>query len=464
MGELNDAPAERYDDLKVLLVEDDEIMRLSLEDRMRIEGIPVCSAACLGEAHERLGKGDIDLVVTDIRLPDGTGKELFAHVSSRHPGVPVVLMTAFGSVSEAVALVKGGATDYLTKPFDPGEFIARVKRWLGQLADTQLATELEGPDGSRVHAGSGFLGKSAAMRRVERLVARLAEVDSSVLISGESGVGKEVVARLIHRNGRRADGPFVCVNCAAIPVSLFESELFGHERGAFTGADRRHLGRFEQANGGTIFLDEIADIPPEIQVKLLRVLQERTVERLGGATSIPLDVRIIAATQVDLAEAVEAGRFRADLYWRLNVIHIPIRPLRERKEDIVYLSRLFVSRQGVEMNKPARRISPEAEVRLAQMEYPGNVRELKNILERAVALGNGTRIEPHDLSPLDLDEQAEEPGECTPSLKEAVEETERLAIVAALDRNDWAIRKTAESLSISRKNLWEKMKRYGIHA
>jgi DNA-binding NtrC family response regulator len=455
-SQLKRMPESEFADFHVLVVEDDEIMRLSLEDRLNIEGIPVRSAASLAAAGRQLEQGDIDLVVSDIRLPDGTGQDLFEMVSRRWPGLPVILMTAYGSVADAVALVKAGALDYLTKPFDMGAFMERVRRSLSRIADARLIGET-GEGGGRE---SITLGKSPAMRRIERLIGRLKDVDSSVLITGESGVGKEVVATLIHQNSQRVAGPLIKVNCAAIPSTLVEGELFGYEKGAFTGADRRRIGRFEQAQGGTIFLDEIAEIPPETQVKLLRVLQERTVERLGGGEPIRLDVRVIAATQVNLTAAVKDGSFRSDLYWRLNVIHVSIPPLRERLEDILYLARLFARQQAEAAGKRLTGLSQEAEAHLMGMEFPGNVRELKNMLERAVALCDGTRVEVHDLLPLDA---AGDAAAGTPQpLRNAVEEAERKAIQTALARSGGVIHKAAESLGISRKNLWEKMRRYGI--
>ena len=450
-------------DLCVLLVEDDEIMRLSLEDRLRLEGIPVRAACDIAGAYRQLEKGDVDLVVTDVRLPDGTGTQLFEETSRRYPGTPVILMTAFGEVSQAVALVKAGAVDYVTKPFNVGAFVSLVRGTLSRLADVRLSTELMGADGQRFRPGSGILGKSPATRRIERLVARLAAVDSSVLISGESGVGKEVVAMLIHHNSHRASGPLVTVNCAALPPNLVESELFGHEKGAFTGAIHRRIGRFEQAHGGTIFLDEIAETPTEIQVKLLRVLQEHSIERVGGEKSISLDVRVLAATQVDLDQAVKEGRFRSDLYWRLCVIHLHIPPLRERTEDILYLSRLFVERQAIETGKQVSGLSDEAEARLLSMPFPGNVRELKNVLERAVALCDGPLVMEHDLLPIDVDASDGLVARESPHfLKETIENAEREAIRNALVRHKGAVKKTAQDLGISRKSLWEKMRRYGI--
>ena len=448
---------DNFEEYGVLLVEDDEIMRLSLEDRMRLDGIPVRAVGDLGGARKALEKGDIDLVISDIRLPDGTGIELFDEITNRFPGIPVILMTAYGDISDAVSLVKAGALDYLTKPFDIGDFIELVEYHLSSIADRQLSVD-GSEDGDQFKAGTGRLGKSASMRKLERLVARLRESDSSVLITGESGVGKEVLASLIHNNSLRRYGPMVKVNCAALSPGLIESELFGHEKGAFTGAVKQRIGRFEQAQGGTIFLDEIAEVSPDIQVKLLRVLQEREIERVGSVEPIKLDVRVIAATQVDLDESIERNEFRSDLYWRLNVIHLSVPPLRERGDDILYLARLFVHEQAARSGKEIQGLSRDAELRLRSMTYPGNVRELRNIIERAVALCSGSWIGPTELL-LD-DENVDDSVAIT--LKQSMEEAERKAIIDALIENNYRFNLAAEALGISRKNLWEKMKRYDI--
>ena len=445
------------EEYRVLLVEDDEIMRLSLKDRLRLDGIPVRAVGDLGGARKELQRGDIDLVISDIRLPDGTGSQLFDEISQHFPGIPVILMTAYGEISDAVSLVKAGALDYLTKPFDIGDFINMVEHHLSCIADTHLSWD-GSEDGDKFKAGTGRLGKSASMRKIERLVARLRESDSSVLITGESGVGKEVLATLIHNNSLRRQGPMVKVNCAALSPGLIESELFGHEKGAFTGAIKQRIGRFEQAQGGTIFLDEIAEVSPEIQVKLLRVLQEREIERVGSVEPIKLDVRIIAATQVDLDDSIKRHEFRSDLYWRLNVIHLSVPPLRERREDIAYLARLFVSEQAAKTGSEIKGLSRETELQLQAMCFPGNVRELRNVIERAVALCNGVWISPNEL--LLEDDKLDDIGAIT--LKQSIEEAERKAIIDALIENEYRINLAADALGISRKNLWEKMKRYDI--
>ncbi len=447
-----------YGDYCVLLVEDDEIMRLSLEDRLNLEGIPTHAVSYIDNARKELETGNIDLVVSDIRLPDGTGIELFDHISEHLPGTPVILMTAFGDVSDAVAVVKSGALDYLTKPFDINEFIIKVKRQLSRIGDYHLTMHSSGSIKTSFKPGSGYLGKSTAMRRIERLVARLGDNDSSVLITGESGVGKEVVANLVHDNSHRADRPMVKVNCAALSPSLIESELFGHEKGAFTGATQRHIGRFEQAHGGTIFLDEIAEVSPDIQVKLLRVLQEKEIDRVGSVKSVPIDVRVISATQILLTSALQNNSFRSDLYWRLNVIQIEIPPLRQRTEDIIYFARLFVNEFSKKSGGKIKGLSKEAELKLKSESFPGNIRELKNMMERAVALADGPWLKTSDLFTM-VHEHSEN---SSTTLKESVKKAESIAIINALAENSGKINQAAETLGISRKNLWEKMKRYGI--
>ncbi|MES9971295.1 MAG: sigma-54 dependent transcriptional regulator [Candidatus Thiodiazotropha sp.] len=446
-----------FSDYRVLLVEDDELMRLSLEDRLNLENIPVCAVSNIASARKALEEGDIDLVVTDIRLSDGTGIELFGDITLQFPGIPVILMTAYCDISDAVTLVKAGALDYLAKPFDINDLIGKIEHHLSCSADRRLTFDQSDTE-NNFKPGSGFLGKSSAMRKIERLVARLGESDSSVLLTGESGVGKEVIATLIHRNSHRRHGPMIKVNCAALASSLIESELFGHEKGAFTGATQQRIGRFEQAQGGTIFLDEIAEVSPDIQIKLLRILQEREFERVGGSETVPLDARVIAATQVALAESIKRNEFRPDLYWRLNVIHIDIPPLRERREDIVYLARLFVSEFVNKSGKDIKGLSKEVELQLQSMPFPGNVRELKNTIERAVTLCDAPWISINDLMTPDDDRK----NVSMTTLRESIETAERKAIIMALTENEGKMSQAADALGISRKNLWEKMKRHGI--
>jgi transcriptional regulator with PAS, ATPase and Fis domain len=300
------------------------------------------------------------------------------------------------------------------------------------------------------------------MRRIENIAARIRDVDSSVLLTGESGVGKEVVARFIHRNSTRAERPFVAIDCAALPSAMVESELFGFEQGAMPGAERHHAGRFEQAQGGTIFLDEVAEISLETQAKLLRVLQEREVLPLGASGPVALDVRVIAATQVNLDAAVAAGRFRADLYWRLNVIHIPIPPLRKRPDDILFLARRFVAEQAAAMERPILGLSAAAEAWLARLDYPGNVRELRNMIERAVALSAGPRLQEYDLKGEAPPEAGVEAVAPKLNLKAQVEDAERIAILRALEEANGVLQDAAALLGVSRKTLWDKLRRYGL--
>lgn len=445
----------------VLVIDDDEIMRISLQDRLQMEGFETFTANDIASARKLLAKQDFDLVVTDIRLPDGDGRALFEEVCRHNPGAPVILMTAYISVQDAVALTKAGAVDYLTKPFDLDEFVVKARRAIERLHDLRAASKTA-PDGSEAPAGTNILGRSAALRRIEKIAARIHNVDSPILLSGESGVGKKVVARFIHRNSARASGPFVAVNCAALPSGLIEAELFGVAAGAAPGTEGMRIGRFEQAQGGTIFLDEIAEIPADSQVRLLRVLQEREVTRLGGARPISLNVRVISATLRDLEQAVSEGRFRSDLYWRLNVIHISVPPLRKRPDDILFLARQFVAEQAALLGRPILGISAAAEARLLQMEFPGNVRELRNLIERAAALATGQRIQEYDLLLDDPQGSESAPDDANQNLKAQVESAERAAILHALEESDGAIQSAAGMLGVSRKTLWEKMRRYAI--
>lgn len=443
-----------FESMKVLVVEDDDLIRLSVEDRLRLSGIPVVAASDIGGAIYHLSQGGIDLVITDIRLPDGSGRDLFAKITRHHPGLPVVLMTAFGTVADAVELIKAGALDYIEKPFDMEVFLVKLKRILGDILAARDTTELIGHDGTSVRPGSGFLGRNPAMHRIERLVARIKDVDSPIIITGESGVGKEVLAGVLHRNSRRRLGPYVRVNCAAISPPRFESELFGQAEGASWKP-----GRFEQAHGGTLFLDEVGAVPMDLQERLVRVLQDSAIDRNGDRAMI--DVRVIVASQQNLTEAMNQGRFLPDLYWSLEVIHIRVPPLRERTEDVVFFARLFLQEFAGKFRKTINGLTESAEQWLVGQTWQGNLWELRNVLARAVALAAGTRIDRCDLLPVgDEDSPPSSPTEAT--LRTTVEEAEQGAIRAALARHHWAIGRAAEALGISRKGLWEKMRRYGI--
>ena len=447
---------------RVLIVDDDQIIRVTLEDRLQMDGFQTTTAADFATARKLLAERCFDIVATDIRLPDGDGRDLFEAVCRIHPGTPVILMTGFISVEDAVALTKAGAADYLTKPFDLDEFVAKAQRAVERMSDLRAAP-LEGPDGTMALPGTGVLGRSPALHRIEEIAARIRDVDSTVLVTGESGVGKEVVARFIHRNSARAGGPFVPVNLAGLPGQLVAGDLFGVEKGAFPGADERRAGKFEQAQGGTLFLDEIAEVPPETQLMLLRVLQERRVEPLGGGRPVELDVRVIAASQADLEEEVAAGRFRTDLFWRLNVLRFEVPPLRERPEDILFLARRFVAEHAARVHRHVVGLSAAAEDHLLRFPFPGNVRQLRNMVERAVVMAAGPRIQDFELFAEEQPLKPEEPAPDLPlNLKANVESAERAAIERALSEAGGVLHLAAEHLGVSRKTLWEKMRRYHI--
>ncbi|MCC7166289.1 MAG: sigma-54-dependent Fis family transcriptional regulator [Rhodospirillales bacterium] len=437
-----------FGDLKVLVVEDDDIVRVTLIDRLKAEGIPSAEAGNLAEAASILAGGAIDLVVSDIRLPDGSGKELFERISRHQPGLPVILMTAFASVADAVALVQAGAIDYIEKPFALDELVAKISRVLGAIQDAR------GDSGGEVRyrLGDGLMGRAPAIRRIERLIARLHANDSPVLIVGEAGLGKKVLARLVHHASRRADGPFVKIN-GSMGKDLIK------ELGGENGALRR-------AVSGTLYLDTLAGLPDDVQRVLLDLV--RAPPQRGAGAGKPLhDIRIIAGSQERPEALLETGRLRSDLFWNLNIIRIEIPPLRDRPQDIVAFARQILNDLAQGGHRQLAGLSPEAELRLAGLDLPGNVRELRTLLERAVALCDGTRIEAHDLMPLadtdpDGDDDLLRTGRGEATLKDAVEGAEQTAIRQALIQNQGAMAKTAEALGISRKNLWEKMRRYGI--
>src|SRR6266550_5746627 len=418
----------------VLVVDDDhgvrESFRLILEDRYE-----VLEAADGRQALERLRASPVDLVLLDIRLPEMDGIEVLERMKAVDDGVEVILVTAVKTVRIAVDAMKLGAFDYLTKPFDEDELLSLIRRALEKRSLERevafLRSEL-----ARRHDFDELVGQHPEMQKVYHLVAQVARTTTTVLITGESGTGKELIARAIHRQGPRRDKPFVAVNPAAVAESLIESELFGHERGAFTGANQRKLGRFELAQGGTLFLDEIATLKGELQVKLLRVLQEREIERVGGTHPIKIDVRVVAATNADLKEAVARDAFREDLYYRLNVVSIDVPPLAQRADDIPLLVEHFVHRYSRECNKPVDGLSPEVLTALREYGWPGNVRELQNVIERAVVLAEGPAIQLSDL-PLDVllpkHREKVRTADHLP-LKNATEEFERQIVLRVLER------------------------------
>ena len=443
---------------RILLAEDDEIMRITIQDRLKKNKWHVDAVPNGKEALESLQKENYHLVISDIRMPGLDGWQLLKFVRQSSPYTDIMMMTAFGSVDDAIESLKKGAADYILKPFNMDDLVIRVSRILEMQTIKARCSSLE-ENCREMH--SDMIGDSKAMARIHGLIKQVAPSDSTVLILGESGTGKELVASSIHTLSNRANKPFVRINCAAIPEGLMESELFGHEKGAFTGAHARKLGKFEMADGGTMLLDEIGELPLPLQAKLLRVLQESTYERVGGTGTISVDVRIICATSKDLEKAAENGSFRRDLFYRLNVIPIQMPPLRDRKEDLPALTKHFLHefsiKRGVSME-----ISPEAMQCLIDYNYPGNVRELKNIIERASVLAPAPVIRPDDL-PADLLEVNgyKDPGESF-LISDAVAKTEKQLLVKALARTQGKKGEAAELLGISRKNLWEKMKLYGV--
>ena len=440
--------------VQVCLVEDDDIMGESLADRFALEGFSCDWHKSAQSAACDLKEKRYDVVVSDIRLPDRDGDDLFEKLQAEQLYVPPwIFITGYGTIERAIALMKLGATDYVTKPFDLDQLVAKLRAYIPSSPhDERLPT----------------LGLSPGMRRIEDMLPRLASQSTSVLITGQSGVGKEVVAREIHRLDKlRASKAFVAVNCGGIPENLLEAELFGHERGAFTGAMRLKHGLLEQATGGTLFLDEIGDMPLAMQIKLLRVLQERTVTRLGGEQSIPVDFRLICATHRDLKKLVEQGTFREDLFYRVNVVHLRVPPLRERPEDILWYARRFLREVAQQNAGAAKVLSPGAEKALLNHLWPGNVRELRHCIERAYVLTPGNTLDPHVLFD---EEQAF--GDCgvavncggveRPTLSNCLEECERQYLLQELTRHDWQMTKTASAIGISRKSLWERLRRLNL--
>ncbi len=435
---------------RLCLIEDDEIMGESLSERFELEGFAFDWHRCCADAVPGLRAGAYAAVLSDIRLPDMGGDELYLSLQREGLSLPPWLfVTGYGAIDRAVELLKAGATDYMTKPFDLDALVDKLADWL------------VAPPGD---GGAARLGVSAAMRHIETLLPRIASQARTVLVSGESGVGKEVVARELHRladAGGKA--PFIAVNCGAIAEPLLEAELFGHEKGAFTGAHRARQGVFEQADGGTLFLDEIGDMPLAMQVKLLRVIQERSIVRVGGERLIPVDLRLVCATHRELRELVQEGRFREDLYYRIHVIHLKIPPLRERRDDIVWLARRLLDAWCRDHPQARKRLSPPVEQALLMHQWPGNVRELKHAIERACILSEGTELALDALFDTPLPGELLQ-GDAGDGLAAYLQSCERAYVIKVLEAHDWQMTRSAAALGISRKNLWERMKRLGVSA
>ena len=430
---------------KLLIVDDDESHRQMLKAVLYEEGCRITEAAGGKEGVALSEKNSFDLVLMDIRMQEMSGIDALKIIKAKRPELPILLMTAYGTVKSAVEALKLGAIDYLTKPLDIQELKIAVKNAVKNVK-TEEVSDKDFPE---------IIGRSKKIKEILETVLRISPTDATVLISGESGTGKELIANSIHQKSKRHDGPFIKVNCAALTETLLESELFGHEKGAFTGAISKKEGRFELADKGTIFLDEIGDMSPATQAKVLRVLQEREFERVGGTKTLKVDVRVIAATNKELDKEVKAGRFRDDLYYRLNVVTIHMPSLRERNVDIIPLSDHFLRYYKEKNNKAIKGLHPEALSLMQSYNWPGNVRELENAIERAVIMSRGEYIAPSDL-PIAI--QSTEKAEAGASIKDV----ERILILKTLNETNGNRTKASEILGITRRTLLNKIKEYKI--
>jgi two-component system NtrC family response regulator len=455
----------------ILVVDDEPNYLIVLSELLKEEGFEVMTAQRGEDGLKIVAETDLDLVITDMRMPGMDGLELLKAVKLYNKYLPVIMITAFGEVEKAVVAMKAGAYNYLVKPFNNEELLLNIRKAIEHFS--LLRENLRLRDEARIRYGfASIVGKNARMQEIYQLIEKVAPTPASVLITGESGTGKELVARAIHINSPKEKSPFISVNCAALPETLLESELFGHERGAFTGATSMRKGRFELADGGTLFLDEIGDIPLPLQAKLLRVLQERSFERVGGTHPINVDVRIITATNRELKDEVDEGRFREDLYYRLNVLHIHLPPLRERVDDIPMLTDHFINKFAKMLNKPDLRISGEALRFLVGLPWEGNVRELENTIERAAILCSGNVIKTEDVHP-DVTSSKEAANwspdvnfeKFIPSnlpLPEVLSGVEEQMVKRALEDANFVQARAAESLGITKSLLQYKMKKFNL--
>lgn len=450
---------------KILIIDDNESLRYTLESVLEENGFLSKSVEDGLKAIEELKTKSYDLVICDMKMPKMDGMQILAEVKKIDPDIPFIILTAFGDIKNAVEAMKQGASDYLTKPFDNDGMILTLRKALEiKYLNKELAILRKRTDDT--YKGGGIIGSSREMKEVFDQVNIVAPTNLTVLIQGESGTGKEVIANMIHRAGTRADKPFVAVDCGAIPESLIESELFGHEKGAFTDAKSQREGKFEQANGGTIFLDEITNLSDSNQIKLLRAIQERKVTRIGGKKALTLDVRILTATNVRLADAVNNNKFRADLYYRLNEFHIDLPPLRARTGDLEHLVKHFISDANTELNKSVQSVSDEVMKKIKSHHWPGNVRELRNTIRRAVLLTPGSVMEKinitDDVAPKSYNEiNSDESDNST--FETLTKKAEKDAILSALDESGGNKSKAAKMLNMNERTFYRKLKSLGIN-
>jgi two-component system, NtrC family, response regulator len=455
----------------ILVVDDEPNYLIVLSELLRDEGFEVFTAPSGGDAIAIIKEVDLDLVISDMQMPGMDGMQLLQEIKEINSELPVIIITAYAEIEKAVACMQGGAYSYLAKPFSNDELLVNINKAIAHYALFRENIRLRKEVHSQTNF-SGMIGKNVRMLQVYELIEKVAPTPASVLISGESGTGKELVAKAIHLNSPRESQPFITVNCAALAENLLESELFGHEKGAFTGAVGMRKGRFELSNQGTIFLDEVGEIPLALQSKLLRVLQEKSFERVGGTKTLTVDVRIISASNRDLKEEVAQGRFREDLFYRLNVIHVSLPPLRERMDDMPLLVECFIQKFGERLGKEELTISPEALRLLITLPWEGNVRELENTIERAAILCNDNRIEPEDVQPesINMESQSEWSQDVnlsqlipeSVSLNEVLYTVEDKMLNHALESTNFVQARAAELLGITKSLLQYKMKKYGI--
>jgi len=455
----------------VLIVDDEPNYQIVLSELLREEGFGIFTAGNGEEALKILSETDIDLVITDMRMPGLDGLGLLKAAKALNPDLPVIMVTAFGEVEMAVAAMKAGAFNYLTKPFNNDELVLNTNKALEHYAVLRENMRLREEMRSRT-SFANMVGKNQKMQAIFNLIEKVAPTSTSVLITGESGTGKELVARAIHCQSPREKAPFISLNCAGLPENLLESELFGHEKGAFTGAIALRKGRFELADTGSLFLDEVGEMPMPLQAKLLRVLQERSFERVGGSQTLRVDVRIIAATNRDLKDEVDKGHFREDLYYRLNVLHIHLPPLRERTDDIPMLVAHFVSKYAAQLNKPKLEIATETVRFLTTLPWEGNIRELENTIERAAILCSKNLIRPEDVQPETMTGKEPMPWlngfdleQAIPAntpLPDVLDGIEKKMVLSALDKAHYVQTKAADALGITKSLLQYKMKKHGI--